>query len=235
MSSGGDWETLRDGLGITLRPIEQWPQPSTRDREASPFRVTLGQTLKLLERELRMLAAKSPVLQIAIREGGFRRDGLPRADARAEHPGVILSFESKFGPLLLPCDTFRSWQDNLRAIGMHLENLRHASLYGVGRRGEQYRGWKALGAGPGDPFAPAVDPDDWDANREITAEEGARIFGMIQGAPWGPILASPSAYAQARPVVLRLAHPDHGGTADRFLQAQSADRALKQHHRLKNQ
>ncbi len=144
-----NWQQLRDRLGLTLRPLHSWPGALTpaHRREAGPFSAPLKDTLEVLARELRALSARGVVLQLALREGEFRRDGLPRAGARAEHPGVVLSFESRHGPLRLHHDRFTAWEQNLRAIAKHLEHLRLSSLYGVGRDGEQYRGWQALPAG----------------------------------------------------------------------------------------
>lgn len=198
-----DWQTLRDRLGLTLRPIDAWPGAETRwDRRGhSPFRASLGDTLQKLERELRNLSAKEIVLQIAIREGGFRLDGLPRADAKAEGPGVILSFKSRHGFLRLHMDGFKTWQDNLRAIALHLENLRHASLYGVGQDGQQYRGWAALpesteGGGP---------------NATIRELSGC-----------GPDVPIKDAYRLA----IRKHHPDSGGSRADWDRLQAAAEGL---------
>lgn len=198
-----DWQTVRDRAGLELRPIHHWPGKRNWEPQPSPFRAGLRDTLTMLTRELRALAAKRVVLQIAFREGGFRLDGLPRADAKAEYPGVILSFESQHGALSLPCDSFRHWQDNLRAIAFHLEHLRHASLYGVGRFGEQYRGWKAL---PETTDAPGSSP-------EQTVRE-------LSGLP--PTASLTEAYRAA----VRKCHPDlhHGERAayDRLQRAWDA-------------
>ena len=42
-------------------------------------------------------------------EAAFRNDGIPYANARASHPGIIIAFESKFGPLKFAVDTFWKW------------------------------------------------------------------------------------------------------------------------------
>lgn len=73
-------------------------------------------------------------LQIALREQDFRVDGLLRAAARPEHPGVVLAIDSQHGPLSYPCDKFTLWRDNLRAIVLGLEAL---------------RAWTATGSLPG--------------------------------------------------------------------------------------
>jgi hypothetical protein len=134
---------------MSIRPIQQWPGDLTRARQRSPFFAKWSDTLHVLGRELRALNARGVALQIAMREQDFRIDGYPRANAKPEHPGVILSFESKYGPLSYPCDRFWDWQDNVRAIALAMEALRKVDRYGVTKRGEQYTGWKALPAGTG--------------------------------------------------------------------------------------
>jgi hypothetical protein len=80
---------------MKVDPIGVWPGELTRSRQYSPFRAALGETLTTLERELRMLGAKDARLQIAIPASRFRLDGRPYADAKPEHPGIILTCESK--------------------------------------------------------------------------------------------------------------------------------------------
>jgi hypothetical protein len=128
-----------------FRPIQQWPGENTRNRRASNFSASWSSTLSLLDRELSQLGAKNVVIQMAVAEGEIRNDGYPRANARPVHPGVIVSLDSAYGPLSYPCDTFTSWQDNLRAVALALEALRAVDRYGVTKRGEQYTGWKQLG------------------------------------------------------------------------------------------
>jgi hypothetical protein len=116
---------------ITFRPIDEWPGEMTRSRRRAPFRTTWGTTIKLLERELGMLGARLVVFQIAVDERDLRIDGKPRAQARAAHPGVILAFESKWGPLKYAVDAFDRWEDNVRAIALAMEALRKVDRYGV--------------------------------------------------------------------------------------------------------
>jgi hypothetical protein len=142
-------------MEFRFRPIQDWPPEFTTegDRKPSPFRASYGDTLALLTRELWHLGADSAVIEIAVTEGDIRLDGLPRAGARPEHPGVIVSFDSVHGPLRYGTDAFGvwvdDWQANLRAIALGLEALRKVDRYGIGGRGEQYQGWKALPAGDG--------------------------------------------------------------------------------------
>src|ERR1044071_857374 len=94
-----DWVTLRDQLNLTLKPIDEWPAKMTPawQRERGPFSAGLKDTLAVLRKELNALRASAIILQIAIKPHQLRLDGLPRAGATAEHPGVILAFNSSRG------------------------------------------------------------------------------------------------------------------------------------------
>lgn len=134
-------------LGLRVRPLEAWPEPFDleRGRRPSPFSAAWSDTVYLLAFELRKLEARDGILELAVAPADFRRDGYPRASARAEHPGVVLSLPATVhGPLRYFTDEFDGWQENVRAIALSLEALRKVDRYAVSRRGEQYRGWTAL-------------------------------------------------------------------------------------------
>lgn len=138
---------------MTLRPINGWPLAFTTQRRRAPFKTLFSDTLSQLDRELRHLNnGRRPapsVLQVALTEADFRRDGMPRANSRPLHPGVILSIEPAGSPpLSFPCDTFDDWRDNLRAITLTLEALRKIDRYGVTQTGQQYTGWRAIESKP---------------------------------------------------------------------------------------
>jgi hypothetical protein len=131
---------------MTTRPISTWPGDLTPESERrwSRFDSSVHETMETLNRELGMLDATDVIMEVAFTEADFRNDGRLRAQAKAAHPGVILSFGSKHGPLRYATDTFLKWQDNLRAIALGLESLRRVERYGITKRGEQYVGWKQL-------------------------------------------------------------------------------------------
>lgn len=191
-------------MGLTFRPITQWPGPMTAKRKRSAFRAGYSDTLGLLEQELRHLQARHVVLQVAVTEADIRLDGKPRAGAKSAHPGVILSFESKHGPLSYPCDRFDAWEDNLRAIALAMEALRAVDRYGVTRRGEQYKGWTALPP-PGDEVAAVL----------FLHEESGRM----------PVSTDDERRAAYRAAAMRL-HPDRGGDAEKFKRLQQVKTTL---------
>jgi hypothetical protein len=147
-------------MEYTFRPIQQWPHKLRTSRKHSPFKAQHSSTMRLLDRELTHLNAQKVVIQLALSERDIRQDNRPRADARPVHPGVILTFEKpgeryadkatnqwKRRPgttLNFPCDTYATWQENMRAIALALEALRRVDRYGVTQNQEQYRGWSQL-------------------------------------------------------------------------------------------
>jgi len=144
---GKNWKM---NFRFRFRPIDKWPREKNKNPRNSLFRTTYRQTLELLAKELLCIEAKNVVIQVDLPESKIRNDGLPYSTARPEFQGVILYFESKYGPLKYLTDAFNDWQENLRAIALGLEALRKVDRYCITSRGEQYTGWKALPSGEED-------------------------------------------------------------------------------------
>lgn len=200
---------------IQLRfvPVEKWPGEYTRIRIVAPFTAKYLQTLDLLERELSQLRAKEIVLQAHIGWDGIRNDGWPKANASFSNPGVVLTFVSRQGPLSFPCDRFRHWESNLRAIALALEALRKVDRYGVTRNAEQYAGWRKLGTPTGS------------MSKDEAAEYIAALAGDKSLAPSlrRQKIIRDDAYRKAA----RACHPDTGGSHDAFVALQNALRILE--------
>lgn len=154
-------------IEVTFRPIDTWPPDTPIHRHLSPFDSPWSATLEVLDRELRQLKASRIVIQLAMRETDIRLDGWPKAQARAEHPGVILAFESKHGPLKYATGEFHHWQENVRAIALGLESLRRVDRYGITKRGEQYTGWREI------PQTTGTALGDLERGRQLIAEHGS--------------------------------------------------------------
>jgi hypothetical protein len=141
---------------------------------------------------------------------------MPKANARQPvHPGIRIFFDSKFGPLVYATDSCQRWKDNVRSIALGLEALRAVDRYGVTKRGEQYTGWKAIGATPmPGPMSKA------DAARFIATHGGSNAYDVPQ------ILTDPKWRAKAYRYAARRLHPDNGGTTELFQRLQDAKQVL---------
>jgi hypothetical protein len=174
---------------VTFRPLER---PVSSGWRSSPFKAGWTSTVTLLAKELRAHGARRSVLEIDFREQDLRLDGLPRADRRAQSPGVVLSFQATAVPgspqLRYEVGTYNDWRDNVRAIALGLEALRAVDRYGVTKRGEQYAGWKQLESGGASPTR----------GRDLIDQHG----GVRQA--------------------LFATHPDHGGNDRDFADVQAA-------------
>jgi hypothetical protein len=179
-------------------PIETWPGEKRRpgQRRKSPFEAPWARTLVDLDRELGHLRAKDILIWGYFRDDDIRLDGWPRSESRPREPGVIVSFASPQGDLSFPCDTYLTWQENLRAIALGLAALRAVERYGVTRHQEQYKGWAKL------PPAPArMDPHD------------ALTFLTLHSDGLPPAKDAESLNASYRRAAARL-HPDNAATGN---------------------
>lgn len=223
-------------LDIRFRPIDNWPGAlrTNAERTSPQFSARYTDTLDVLERELNHLDAERVVIQLALAPSDIRLDGFPRANARPDHPGVIVSFDSKHGPLRYLTDVFTGrsvwrssasggswhmpgWQANVRAIALGLEALRKVDRYGITKRGEQYRGWAELPTGIAQPAS------------HMTTDEAARFIAEQSGL--GAFMVDEIAHEaiyrrHAYKSAVKRLHPDVGGDADLFQRLQVAKQLL---------
>ncbi|MCW2904123.1 MAG: heat shock protein DnaJ protein [Streptosporangiaceae bacterium] len=208
-----------------IRPLVAWTDPETHVRRgAHLFRASWDDTLALLSYEIEQLGGEDPaVFQIDVQEADLRRDGMLRTHAKVGHPGVVVSFVSRFGPLRYATDAYerqygyglQSWQANIRAIALALEALRAVDRYGVSKRGEQYTGWKALPAG-GNVTFPSAD----EALRWMQRAANARDDVLAPGHTIRP--------SDLYRTLARRLHPDAGGDKGDWDRLQSAKLLLTQ-------
>lgn len=205
---------------LTIGPLREWPgvmTPGPR-RKAAPFSATLASTLDTLHREIRSLAdtvkqERTAELLVAIPAGAFRQDGRPYANAKAEHPGVVFSMESRHGRLSYPSDRFLTWEDNLRAVALSLESLRRVDRYGVTAHGEQYRGFLELDAAPA---AGAL-------------ESAYATIAILSMSDTASVKAAPGVFLTR---AKRHAHPDRGGKPEQWHAVVEAEDVLRKAGRL---
>lgn len=209
---------------LDVRPLTTWPGTPTpaHARRPAPFRAGLSATKATLRTELLAIGAVRPILEVAIEPRHFRQDGRPRADARATHPGVVLSLPHTrdLGPLRFAADRFTDWTDNLRAIALGLEALRKVDRYGITRRGEQFAGFRALP--PGATPMPAA----------MTVDRAAAVVAELagMGPAEGPrLLEDREALRHAYRHAAREHHPDAGGRRATWDLLEEAKRVLDEH------
>lgn len=216
---------------VQFRPLEGWPEEVTLNRRRAPFKATFSRTCDELDLELLKLGVRRLVIEIALPQNKIRRDGMPYHDARPAHPGVILSFESpRVGPLRYPCDTFSTWQDNIRAIARTLNAQRMIDRYGVTRRNEQYTGWSRL-----PPPSTDAQANGFGSHRDAAAylaESGIHEFrGYTQEHQHeliDDLCANPAVLQKVYRAACVKWHPDHNGGDDlRFKMIQAARRMLE--------
>jgi len=190
---------------MRFRKIIVWPGEKTRIPQPSRFRSSFSDTLELVKSELRHLQAEGVVIEAFVEARDIRIDGWLRSTARPADPGIILSFDSKVGPLRYPCDTYDRWQDNLRAISMALQALRAVDRYGVTSHAEQYRGWNAL-------------PDP---NGSTDRAAAAGFVSGVSGVSVQEIMNDGPACKKALRAAAKALHPDMpGGDTAEFVRLQ---------------
>ncbi len=207
-----------------VRPLTDFTifTTSPTQRKTHQFKASWSTTVDQLQRELEHLKARDVVVEIGVEPKDLRLDGTLRASARPSHPGVRVSFQSKHGPLSYTCDTYEraygwqmeSWQANVRAIVLTLEALRAVDRYGA-TKGEQYAGFKELGAGSGaTPLG------------GMTRDEAYHVLSQESGMKAGDG-TSPNILARIYRGARAAAHPDrHGGDRTRWDQVEQAGRVL---------
>lgn len=218
-------------MTIQYGPIRQWPGKlrSSYERKRAPFKASHTGTLRMLESELKQINAESVVVQLAIDANQFTIEGRPYAQARSQHPGVIVSFtkrvRTKTGvsrfPLSFPCDTYQTWESNLRAIALALRALRAVDRYGVTQNAEQYTGFKQL---------PPPGPSD---EQIQTVEDAARFVAAFNGShPSEKILNDAEAWRASYRNVASKFHPDKRGGEQlpQWAKLQAAHTLLEHHH-----
>lgn len=200
--------------------ISNWPgkrTPPEERRKTSPFKMPYNRMLDLLEAELNRIEAVDIVIESGFNRFDIRNDGLPFAGRKPGDPGIILNFTGKQGPLRIPCDWFANYSNNLHAIALHLEHLRLAGIYGVGERGEQYKGWARLGSG-----APIA------MEAGMTVEKAAILLAPAR---YVRVIQNREAYRTAYRIAAGLLHPDnHGGDQAEWDALQCARAVLDAHH-----
>ena len=192
--------------------LTQWPGTPTPawDRKVAPFKTTYERTKAHLERELAHLGARDVLLEADCDESQVRLDGLLRSSAKLRGPGVVITCTVNGDVYRYPCDRFKHWDDNVRAISLTLERLRAVDRYGVTLNKEQYSGFKAL---PGSVKVP-----------------DSRAAAIAILSKMSNVFVPPNATRETLVIAFRSArgrtHPDRGGDVREWHAVESAARTL---------
>lgn len=196
---------------LTFRAVTNQPKewkPAWEHRPTPPWDATYARTLNDLDRELGHLGGSDPFLQLMLEPKDLRLDGQVRSGATPDHPGVILTFDTKtLGSMTYSTDRFAHWHYNLRAITLTLDRLRAVERYGAVHASQQYAGFRELGSGI--PLGERV-------VETMSAAEAALVLtdGVWQGERT-PEAVKPMVEFLFREQAKRV-HPDNGGDADSF-------------------
>jgi len=197
-----------------LPPV--WPGTPTARQRNSPFKANWGDTLDLLEREIKQVSGRDVALAIGVTDRDIRNDGGVRSDARIRNSSVILSFKKDADRLSFPCDKFNFWQDNVRAIVLALEALRKVDRYGV-QSGKQYQGFKAL-------------PGAGGTTERMSVDAAAQIIRTHSDKATEDILAGPISAQTAVRIARSRTHPDRQPDRTMWDDVNQAAGVLSAHH-----
>ena len=192
--------------------LTQWlgkPTPAYQ-RITAPFKSTYERTKKDLERELAHLGARDVLLEADCDESQVRLDGQLRASAKLRGPGVIITCSVGGDIYRFPCDRFKHWDDNVRAIALTLERMRAVDRYGVTLNKQQYAGFKALPS-----QMPIAD------SRDAACAVLRKFSGMFV-----PNDAGRDTLVQAFRAARNRTHPDKGGNVEDWHAVEAAARTL---------
>lgn len=180
---------------------------------SSTFKAGWDTTLDELQHEADMLDdgeySVNILIEVDVTEREITVHDRLHAQARPATPRVAVSFDSRHGPLRYECGTFDTWRDNVRGIAKGLQALRGVERWGMGGRGEQYTGWKAIGSGIAMPAAMTLD----EAAHMLARESGCREPERLAAA----ILVQPAQRESAYRDAAKRHHPDIvGGDGEMF-------------------
>lgn len=185
-------------MGVEAYPLH-WPPGRPRTlphrRDASNFRVTLGDARDELFAEIGRLGARQVVVSSNV---PLRQDGKPYANTpRLEDPGVAAYFNFKGRAMCFACDRWSKVEENMRAIAKTIDALRGIARWGTGDMLEAaFTGFAALPA-------PSATREWWE------------VLGVARTA----------SIDECRAAFRRLAgehHPDRGGDPARMAEVNSA-------------
>jgi len=150
--------------------------------------------------------AENVVLSTNVRT---RQDGLPYANfAQPDDPGVAVYFSLDGEPRAIACDAWEKVEENVRAVGRTLENLRGNDRYRCSEiRKRTFSGFKQL-------------PENG------TEPDLQRAYEVLGIEPPVTYEEAEQAYTER----VKDAHPDRGGSTEEFQRVRNSWERVKDHH-----
>jgi len=189
-----------------------WPHWADRTRPAarertSKFSVTLASSISDIKTELEdRLGVDDWRLSTAAPHR--KKDGRPYADANPDDPGAVVRWSMDEEQYAVACDRYTGLRDNVRAIGLYIEEKRKMGNRPV-RTGQ-------------DEFATARLPSGDDDDLVVVGGETEAPHEVLGVSPDAPDAAVVGAYRE----LLKERHPDHGGSAAELRQLNQAKEAM---------
>ena len=183
----------------------QWPLGKTRNQRPEYSRFKPGSIYSEAQdifRQLELMGASQIVISSNMQ---YRNDGLPYTRQNVHDTGVAVYFKSNNGDdQCIPCDSWVSLEENMRAIAKTIEAMRGIERWGgKSLMNAAFSGFKAL------PEAIVTPPPDR-PHRDWWV-----VLGVERNAD-APTVKQAYRRAQAT------AHPDAGGSSYDFQEVQSA-------------
>ncbi|MHB9288162.1 DnaJ domain-containing protein [Halobacteriales archaeon Cl-PHB] len=185
-----------------------WPGWAERTASAarsrtSKFSVTLAQAINRIEAAL-MDRLEADDWRLSTAAPHRKKDGRPYADANPDDPGAVLRWSKGGEQYAVACDHYDALRDNVRAIGLYIEEKRKMSNRPVVTGQDEFATARLPG---GDQDAIAPDPP---------AHE---VLGVAEDAPERVVKA---AYQEK----VKEVHPDAGGSKEEFQRVERAREAM---------
>lgn len=202
-------------IRFRFRTLDRFPRPLMTNRYHGPFRTTPSTAQGKVIYEAEKMGATEVYLLAACTAKEINSFGDLRHEAKLAHPGIVVHCEMPpvgehaRPPRRFCCDRFLRWESNMHAIGLTLERLRLAGIYGVMEEEEQYRGFEALPPGKSEPA-------EW-RSAELALDFLLGCRGELDMS-WDreDALRDPLKLQEIYRAVANRTHPDKGGDAKLF-------------------
>jgi DnaJ-domain-containing protein 1 len=187
-----------------------WPHwaertPASERSSTHKFSVTMHQAIEDVETEL-VDRVGVDAWRLSTAAPHRKKDGLPYANASPDDPAVVIRWTMDGEQYCVAADEYTTVRDNVRAIGLYIEEKRKMSNRPV-HTGQDEFATARLPSGNGDEEA------------IVATEPPHETLGV---APDAPEAVVKGAYRE----LLKERHPDHGGREAEFKRLQEAKEAM---------